>query len=78
VSGVEADFFAEQAGGDADANRARYNLRLSYAQCNTACRCLRRHSRSPVSQCFRIAETWREIARHRLICRASSAVRRPM
>jgi hypothetical protein len=44
---------------------ASYSFRLSYAQWSTAWRCRLRHSQSPGSQCFRMAATWRAIARHR-------------
>jgi hypothetical protein len=57
---------------------SRQILRLSYAQWRRAWRCRLRHSRSPGSQFFRIAAAWRAMARHRRICLASSAERRPM
>ena len=57
--------------------RGRQRTRLSYAQCSTAWRCRRRQSTSPLSQCFRMAATCREMARHRRICLASSRVLRP-
>ena len=51
--------------------------RESYAQCSKACRCFRRHWRSPGRQLFRIWAICRRMARHRFTCRWSSGERRP-
>ena len=52
-------------------------FRESYAQCSNACRCCRRHSRSPRRQFCVTCPTCRRMARHRLIWRSSSGHRRP-
>ena len=56
-----------------------YNLRLSYAQCRSACLWTGLQEKSPLAQLFLIWAMWRTMAFQRAICRSSSpSIRRPL